>query len=61
MYLFLLILFRTVRLVRRAQGYGVAHRARVGSEETSLAIPVRGKDRILATSLTAAELLSLAR
>jgi IclR family transcriptional regulator, mhp operon transcriptional activator len=33
----------------RTQGYGIAHRARRVSEETSLAIPVRAKDRILAT------------
>jgi IclR family transcriptional regulator, mhp operon transcriptional activator len=33
----------------RAQGFGIAHRARRVSEETSLAIPVRAKDRILAT------------
>jgi IclR family mhp operon transcriptional activator len=33
----------------RTQGFGMAHRARRVSEETSLAIPVRGKDRILAT------------
>jgi IclR family mhp operon transcriptional activator len=33
----------------RTQGYGMAHRARRVSEETSLAIPVRAKDRILAT------------
>jgi len=33
----------------RAQGFGMAHRARRVSEETSLAIPVRGKDRVLAT------------
>ncbi len=33
----------------RAQGYGMAHRARRVSEETSLAIPVRGKERVLAT------------
>jgi IclR family mhp operon transcriptional activator len=33
----------------RAQGYGMAHRARRVSEEISLAIPVRAKDRILAT------------
>ena len=33
----------------RAQGFGMAHRARRVSEETSLAIPVRAKDRILAT------------
>ena len=33
----------------RTQGFGMAHRARRVSEETSLAIPVRSKDRILAT------------
>jgi IclR family mhp operon transcriptional activator len=33
----------------RTQGYGMAQRARRVSEETSLAIPVRGKDRVLAT------------
>jgi len=33
----------------RAQGFGMANRARRVSEETSLAIPVRAKDRILAT------------
>ena len=33
----------------RAQGYGMAQRARRVSEEVSLAIPVRGKDRVLAT------------
>src|ERR1700761_2248241 len=33
----------------RAQGFGMAHRARRVSEETSLAVPVRAKDRILAT------------
>jgi IclR family mhp operon transcriptional activator len=33
----------------RSQGYGMAHRARRVSEETSLAIPVRAKDRVLAT------------
>ena len=33
----------------RTQGYGMAHRARRVSEETSLAIPVRAKHRILAT------------
>jgi IclR family mhp operon transcriptional activator len=33
----------------RTQGYGMAHRARRVSEETSLAIPVRSQDRILAT------------
>ncbi|HME38697.1 MAG TPA: helix-turn-helix domain-containing protein [Steroidobacteraceae bacterium] len=33
----------------RAQGFGMAHRARRVSEETSLAIPVHGKDRVLAT------------
>jgi IclR family mhp operon transcriptional activator len=33
----------------RTQGFGMAHRARRVSEETSLAIPVRVKDRILAT------------
>jgi IclR family mhp operon transcriptional activator len=33
----------------RTQGFGMAQRARRVSEETSLAIPVRAKDRILAT------------
>lgn len=33
----------------RAQGFGMAQRARRVSEETSLAIPVRAKDTILAT------------
>jgi IclR family mhp operon transcriptional activator len=33
----------------RTQGYGMAQRARRVSEETSLAIPVRSKDRVLAT------------
>ena len=33
----------------RTQGYGIAQRARRVSEETSLAIPVRAKDRVLAT------------
>jgi IclR family mhp operon transcriptional activator len=33
----------------RTQGFGMAHRARRISEETSLAIPVRAKDKILAT------------
>jgi hypothetical protein len=33
----------------RSQGYGMAQRARRVSEETSLAIPVRVKDRVLAT------------
>jgi IclR family mhp operon transcriptional activator len=33
----------------RTQGYGMTHRARRVSEEISLAIPVRAKDRILAT------------
>ena len=33
----------------RTQGFGMAHRARRVSEETSLAIPVRAKARILAT------------
>jgi IclR family mhp operon transcriptional activator len=33
----------------RTQGFGMAHRARRVSEETSLAIPVRAKGRILAT------------
>jgi IclR family mhp operon transcriptional activator len=33
----------------RSQGFGVTHRARRTSEETSLAIPVRAKNRILAT------------
>lgn len=32
----------------RSQGFGLAHRARRASEETSLAVPVRVKDRILA-------------
>ena len=32
----------------RMQGYGMAHRARRVSEETSLAIPVRAKERVLA-------------
>jgi len=32
----------------RAQGFGMAHRARRVSDETSLAIPVRAKNRILA-------------
>ncbi len=32
----------------RTQGFGMAHRARRVSEETSLAIPVRAKNRILA-------------
>jgi IclR family mhp operon transcriptional activator len=32
----------------RTQGFGMAHRARRVSEETSLAIPVRARDRILA-------------
>jgi DNA-binding IclR family transcriptional regulator len=32
-----------------AQGFGMAQRARRVSEETSLAIPVRAKDRVLAT------------
>lgn len=38
------------RLLREtlAQGYGMAHRARRSFEETSLAIPVRAKERILA-------------
>jgi len=33
----------------RTQGYGMAQRARRVSEEISLAIPVRSKDRVLAT------------
>jgi IclR family mhp operon transcriptional activator len=33
----------------RAQGFGMAHRARRVSEEISLAVPVRAKERILAT------------
>ena len=33
----------------RAQGYGIAQRARRVSEETSLAIPMQAKDRVLAT------------
>src|SRR5271154_6968513 len=33
----------------RTQGFGMAHRARRVSEETSLAVPIRAKDRILAT------------
>jgi DNA-binding IclR family transcriptional regulator len=33
----------------RSQGYGMAHRARRVSEETSLAIPVHAKDRVVAT------------
>jgi IclR family transcriptional regulator, mhp operon transcriptional activator len=33
----------------RTQGFGMSHRARRVSEETSLAIPVRAKERILAT------------
>ncbi len=33
----------------RTQGYGISQRARRVSEETSLAIPVRAKDRVLAT------------
>ena len=33
----------------RTQGFGMAHRARRVSQETSLAIPVRANDRILAT------------
>jgi IclR family mhp operon transcriptional activator len=32
----------------RSQGYAVAHRARRACEETSLAVPVRAKERILA-------------
>jgi IclR family mhp operon transcriptional activator len=32
----------------RSQGFAVAHRARRGFEETSLAVPVRAKDRTLA-------------
>jgi IclR family mhp operon transcriptional activator len=35
--------------VTRSQGYGVAHRARRACEETSLAVPIRIKERILAT------------
>ncbi len=39
------------RLLRetRNQGFGMAHRSRRISEETSLAIPLRAKDRIVAT------------
>jgi IclR family transcriptional regulator, mhp operon transcriptional activator len=33
----------------RGQGFGVAHRARGAFEETSLAVPVRARERILAT------------
>ncbi len=33
----------------RVQGFGMAHRARRVSEEISLALPVRAKDRVLAT------------
>jgi IclR family mhp operon transcriptional activator len=33
----------------RSRGFGMAQRTRRVSEETSLAIPVRAKDRILAT------------
>ena len=33
----------------RSQGFGMAHRARRVSEETSLAVPVGRKDRVLAT------------
>ncbi|MGO9931328.1 MAG: helix-turn-helix domain-containing protein [Steroidobacteraceae bacterium] len=33
----------------RTRGFGMAHRARRVSEETSLAIPVAGQDRVLAT------------
>jgi IclR family transcriptional regulator, mhp operon transcriptional activator len=33
----------------RTQGFGVAHRTRRLSDETSLAVPVRSKERILAT------------
>jgi IclR family mhp operon transcriptional activator len=33
----------------RTQGYGISTRARRVSEETSLAIPLRAKDRILAS------------
>jgi IclR family mhp operon transcriptional activator len=33
----------------RTQGFGMAQRARRVSEETSLAVPVRAKDRVLAT------------
>jgi IclR family mhp operon transcriptional activator len=33
----------------RSQGFGMAHRARRVSEETSLAIPVRVRNRVLAT------------
>jgi IclR family transcriptional regulator, mhp operon transcriptional activator len=32
----------------RTQGFGMAHRSRRVSEETSLAVPVRARDRILA-------------
>jgi DNA-binding IclR family transcriptional regulator len=32
----------------RNQGYGIAHRARRTLEETSLAVPVRARQRILA-------------
>jgi IclR family mhp operon transcriptional activator len=32
----------------RSQGYGIAHRARRAFEETSLAVPVRAKERTLA-------------
>lgn len=32
----------------RTQGFGMAHRARRVSEETSLAVPVRGRGRVLA-------------
>ena len=33
----------------RSQGFGIFHRQRRISEETSLSIPLRAKDRILAT------------
>jgi IclR family mhp operon transcriptional activator len=33
----------------RSQGYGMVHRARRDSDETSLAVPVRAKERMLAT------------
>jgi IclR family transcriptional regulator, mhp operon transcriptional activator len=32
----------------RSQGYGIAHRARRAGEETSLAVPIRAKERIVA-------------
>jgi IclR family mhp operon transcriptional activator len=35
-------------LETRSQGYGMVHRARRVSEETSLAVPVRARERILA-------------